>query len=245
MAGIFNGPPRGGTRGGRSEFKWEDVKASTDREYYLGHSVKALAGRWQKGKDVYWYTKDKDGGNSETARQHELQLVKQREEELMMEALGMKPKAPRHVQTSNRQNLDSIEMRKLLSAGDQEDDARVPGQRVVEEERVRGLGYSAGGYQGGESRREILGGVGVSGADAYGGRPPLRTEREREHGRRSRSDKAEKHEEHERDGRHRRRERQKRHKKDISRKSSRRRSRSRSRERSHRRRREHREFDEV
>ena len=72
MAGIFNGPPRGGTRGGRSEFKWEDVKASTDREYYLGHSVKALAGRWQKGKDVYWYTKDKDGGNSETARQHEI-----------------------------------------------------------------------------------------------------------------------------------------------------------------------------
>jgi len=50
MAGIFNGPPRGGTRGGRGEFSWENVKSDKDREYYLGHSVKALAGRWQKGK---------------------------------------------------------------------------------------------------------------------------------------------------------------------------------------------------
>eukprot|EP00890_Picochlorum_soloecismus_P004362 jgi/Picsp_1/4927/NSC_02291-R1_t-complex protein 1 subunit zeta len=237
MAGIFNGPPRGGTRGGRSEFQWEDVKSSADREYYLGHSVKALAGRWQKGKDVYWYTKDKDGENSEAARQHELQLVKQREEELMMEALGMKPRAPKHVQTSNRQQLDSIEMKKLLStSGDQDEDAPAPGQQVMKEERVRGLGYAAGGFHGGESRREILGGVGVSGTDAYGGGAPSRTERERDHGRRSRVAQQE---EHERDGRHRRREK-KRHRKEIGRKSSRR-SRSRSRERSHRRRREHRE----
>ena len=27
----------------------EDVKGDKEREYYLGHSVKALAGRWQKG----------------------------------------------------------------------------------------------------------------------------------------------------------------------------------------------------
>ena len=44
MAGIFNGPPRGGTRGGQDQFSWDSVKSDRDREYYLGHSVKALAG---------------------------------------------------------------------------------------------------------------------------------------------------------------------------------------------------------
>ena len=152
----------------------------------------------------------------------------------------MKPRAPKHAQTSNRQQLDSVEMKKLLSNGDGEEDAPVPGQRVVEEEGVRGLGYAAGGFHGGESTREILGGVGISGTDASGGRGPSRIERERDHGpgRRSRSSRGA-NEEHERDGRHRRREK-KRHRKEIGKRSSRR-SRSRSRERSHRRRREDRE----
>ena len=34
---------------GKDKFNWEDVKNAPDREYYLGHSVKASAGRWQKG----------------------------------------------------------------------------------------------------------------------------------------------------------------------------------------------------
>ncbi len=46
---LYNGPPRGGTRGGKDQFSWDNVKADKDREYYLGHSVKALTGRWQKG----------------------------------------------------------------------------------------------------------------------------------------------------------------------------------------------------
>jgi hypothetical protein len=58
------------------------VKADKDREYYLGHSVKALTGRWQKGKDVYWYTRDK--GADDVARA-EIEAVKQREKELMDE----------------------------------------------------------------------------------------------------------------------------------------------------------------
>lgn len=45
MAGIYNGPARGGTRGGKDQFSWENVRADKDREYYLGHSVKALTGR--------------------------------------------------------------------------------------------------------------------------------------------------------------------------------------------------------
>jgi hypothetical protein len=38
-----------GARGGRAEFSWDNVKGDKDREFYLGHSVKAGVGRWQKG----------------------------------------------------------------------------------------------------------------------------------------------------------------------------------------------------
>ena len=44
---MFNGPPRGGTRGGRDQFSWEDVKNDADRENFLGNSVMAPVGRWQ------------------------------------------------------------------------------------------------------------------------------------------------------------------------------------------------------
>lgn len=108
---IYNGPPRGGTRGGRDQFSWDQVKSDKDREYYLGHSVKALAGRWQKGwlyagtfsmvvrdyfvatihthvlcspgKDVYWYTREKDEGGGVSS--NEFQAIKAKEEELMMQ----------------------------------------------------------------------------------------------------------------------------------------------------------------
>jgi Ni/Co efflux regulator RcnB len=35
--------------GGRDQFNWDNVKSDKDREFYLGHSVKASTGRWQKG----------------------------------------------------------------------------------------------------------------------------------------------------------------------------------------------------
>lgn len=64
-----DGPARGGTRGGKDQFSWEDVKGDKDREYYLGHSVKASVGRWQRGKDILWYTREKkdDGGAAAAA----------------------------------------------------------------------------------------------------------------------------------------------------------------------------------
>jgi hypothetical protein len=44
-----DGPPRPGARGGRAEFNWQSVKEDAQRDFYLGHSVKASVGRWQKG----------------------------------------------------------------------------------------------------------------------------------------------------------------------------------------------------
>ena len=105
---LYNGPARGGNRGGKDQFNWESVKSDKDREFYLGHSVKATTGRWQKGKaadicrvvlcmyifvkllrsdagkDVFWYTREKEQEQAEKARL-ELQAIKQREEDLMNE----------------------------------------------------------------------------------------------------------------------------------------------------------------
>lgn len=50
----------GGTRGGRDQFNWEDVKTETYRENYIGHSLKAPVGLHYKRKDHMWWTKGKD-----------------------------------------------------------------------------------------------------------------------------------------------------------------------------------------
>ncbi|EMD33840.1 hypothetical protein CERSUDRAFT_126057 [Gelatoporia subvermispora B] len=79
-------PVRGGTRGGQAEFKWSDVSADKDREHYLGHSINAPTGRWQKNKDVHWYARDKD--EDQAARDEEIRRIKEAEAEALAAALG-------------------------------------------------------------------------------------------------------------------------------------------------------------
>ncbi|KZP04252.1 hypothetical protein FIBSPDRAFT_732347 [Athelia psychrophila] len=78
-------PVRGGTRGGQAEFKWSDVSADKDRENYLGHSINAPTGRWQKNKDVHWYNRDKD--DDAVQRAEEIRLVKEAEADALSAAL--------------------------------------------------------------------------------------------------------------------------------------------------------------
>ncbi|KAL0084611.1 kinase phosphorylation protein-domain-containing protein [Phycomyces blakesleeanus] len=49
-------PSRGGVRGGKDQFSWDSVKEDKHRENYLGHSLMAPVGRWQKGNIHYAYT---------------------------------------------------------------------------------------------------------------------------------------------------------------------------------------------
>jgi hypothetical protein len=78
-------PTRGGTRGGQAEFKWSDVSQDKDREHYLGHSINAPTGRWQKNKDVHWYNREKKQTDEE--KQLEIAKIKEAEREAMSVAL--------------------------------------------------------------------------------------------------------------------------------------------------------------
>lgn len=65
-------------------------------ENYLGHSVNAPAGRWQKNKDVHWYSRDNDPSDEGVAareRRKELKALKEAEEEALSVALGFAPSA--------------------------------------------------------------------------------------------------------------------------------------------------------
>ncbi|CAJ1072461.1 multiple myeloma tumor-associated protein 2 [Xyrichtys novacula] len=86
---MFGSSRSGGVRGGQDQFNWDDVKVDKHRENYLGNSLMAPVGRWQKGKDLSWYSRDKKGAAA-LSREDELAAVKAAEQEALMAALGHK-----------------------------------------------------------------------------------------------------------------------------------------------------------
>ncbi|KAK2463493.1 hypothetical protein APHAL10511_004579 [Amanita phalloides] len=102
-------PVRGGTRGGQAEFKWSDVAADKDREHYLGHSINAPAGRWQKNKDIHWYNREQKMTESEI--QEEVRKIKELEANALAAALGFEP-APKISNESKGASSDPVEEEK-------------------------------------------------------------------------------------------------------------------------------------
>src|SRR5277367_3725155 len=116
-----------GSRGGRGDFKWADVQTSSHRENYLGHSLMAPVGRWQKGKDLNWYAKaDADAGDGEDPaekaareRREEIKRIKEAEQDALARALGFEvaPRNPNLESLGDKKEVDRI----LKEAADDEE----------------------------------------------------------------------------------------------------------------------------
>jgi hypothetical protein len=138
---MYSGPSRGGVRGGRDQFSWDKVKNDKHRENYLGHSIHAPVGKWQEGKDLLWYTKDRAG--QQDALGKEKAEIQKRERDKMNEYLGLKkPSSKKRSSEVNREQLKEV-----LKREEYEDEDRA--------ERVSGLGYEPAATH--QSVIEVLG----------------------------------------------------------------------------------------
>ncbi|KAI9657969.1 MAG: hypothetical protein M1821_002626 [Bathelium mastoideum] len=116
-----------GSRGGRADFKWEDVKNDQHRENYLGHSLMAPVGRWQINKDLSWYAKgDEDGAPSaEDIRKEEIRRIKEAEADAINIALGLPVASKNPNLAPLGEKASESDVKKALAQGTG-DDTRVP-----------------------------------------------------------------------------------------------------------------------
>ncbi|KAG8846853.1 hypothetical protein FRB96_001769 [Tulasnella sp. 330] len=122
---------RGGTRGGAAEFKWSDVSADKDRENYLGHSINAPTGRWQKNKDVHWYARE--AKDTEAERREEIRKIKEAEEDALAVALGFAPANRSAISSASSTAKDPAELEEESAKKAAEKEKR----RLKEEKRLK------------------------------------------------------------------------------------------------------------
>ncbi|KAF3405056.1 Multiple myeloma tumor-associated protein 2 [Talaromyces pinophilus] len=157
---LVAGVRKEGSRGGRDSFKWSDVKQSSHRENYLGHSIMAPVGRWQQNRDLNWYAKTDDSSAADKAKQEreeEIRRIKEAEQDAMALALGL-PVAPRASNNANLTPLGGQEVRKAVQDATE-------GEGDGDGDGGRGIGFgSYGGVVGNDAEDEILAPIGMDSA---------------------------------------------------------------------------------
>jgi hypothetical protein len=108
---------REGVRGGREQFKWESLKSMPlkEREHYLGSIAHVgVPSRFGQSSTNDWWRKGRVDNIPSTSLADEKATIKEMEDQLMREALGLKPKRLMLA----RDNLTSDQVSEILKKED-------------------------------------------------------------------------------------------------------------------------------